>query len=104
MDNDCGLCGKRTKSRWCPHLVSAGLRCDPPIVVGHNAKIYYCPLSKLEKTQKLSNARSGQKKPRKHDYKDLNFNSIEDDTQDLLQPLDSLSSQVCSSIFRRYIN
>ena len=60
----CSACGLRKNSSWCPHLISAGLRCVPPVLRGRNSKVYLCPLSRLEAYQKLSNARSGRKKPR----------------------------------------
>ena len=72
--NDCSVCGKKLRSNWCEHLVSAGLRLDPPIVVGKNAKIFHCSLSKLNKYQKLTKGKSGRKKPRVFDYQDINFN------------------------------
>ena len=31
--NHCGQCGKRTRSKWCLHLISAGLKLNPPVVV-----------------------------------------------------------------------
>ena len=37
----CGQCGKRTKSKWCIHLISAGLKLKPPIIVEPKVVILY---------------------------------------------------------------
>ena len=95
-ENDCTSCGKRKRSQWCPHLVSAGLRHNPPIIVGNNNKLYLCPLTKLEKMQKLSKAKSGRKKPRRNfDFKDENYNDLDEEpTTDSPDPFEALNAQV----------
>ena len=40
-DNYCGLCGKMIRSKWCPHLISAGLKVDPPVYPKGHFKLFF---------------------------------------------------------------
>ena len=70
LGNTCSLCGhKKSKNSWCRHLVSAGLKMSPPILVsplkdGTNS------LDKLICYQKTSKKKTGRKAPKTNDYKD----------------------------------
>ena len=61
--NNCTYCLNRTKSSWCSHLVSAGLRAGT-VCTG---KVFKLPLSKVFKKQNPK-APSGRKAPRVVDY------------------------------------
>ena len=50
-DNYCSLDGKCQRSKWCEHLISAGLRLDPPIIVNVR-KPKRASLTKLDKYQR----------------------------------------------------
>ena len=70
--NDCGVCGKRIRSKWCEHLVSAGLKVEPPIIV--QSTISARPnLLNMAKRQKPSKMKSGRKRHRPYDYKAINY-------------------------------
>ena len=92
VENDCTLCGKRKRTAWCKHLISAGLRLDPPIRINPK-KVFVKTLTHLEKSQKLTKEKSGRKRPRPFDYKDVDYNpsvennndrSVEDKNEDML--------------------
>ena len=71
--NDCVIDGKRTRSNWCRHLISAGMRLSPPINVIPK-KIHSKSLTHLNNSQKISKVKSGRKRPRPFDYQEVDFN------------------------------
>ena len=75
--NDCGVCGKRIRSKWCEHLVSAGLKVDPPIVV-KSTKNVRPNLLNMAKRPKPSKMKSGRKRHRPFDYKAINYMDSEE--------------------------
>ena len=70
LGNNCSLCGqKKSKNSWCRHLVSAGLKMTPPIIVSP-LKDGTKSLDKLICYQKTSKKKTGRKAPKTNDYKD----------------------------------
>ena len=75
-ENYCSLDGLRIPSKWCPHLVSAALRENMSVPT---SRIAHSSLSKLDRSQKVTKSKSGRKKYRNFDYKDLDFNQNSDE-------------------------
>ena len=70
LKNDCSLCGlKKSKNNWCRHLVTAGLKMEPPIVVA-SKRDGTKSLADLMKHQKGTKTKTGRKAPKSNDYKD----------------------------------
>merc|ERR1719347_200499 len=53
---------------------------NPPINVPIN-RVYMCSLSKMTKKQRFSKSKSGRKRPRGFDYKDVNYNDTSSPTR-----------------------
>lgn len=64
-ENICTGCGVKSKSRWCSHLVAAGLREG----IKYKGKVHVVPLQKLVHKQRETQQPSGRKAPRRFDYR-----------------------------------
>ena len=56
--NDCSLDGKKQRSKWCGHLISAGLRMTPPITPNVK-RLTVATLTQLNNNQKFTRKKSG---------------------------------------------
>ena len=72
--NECGLCRKLPPSRWCDHLVSAAMKEGMQINRRKPKKI---TLTELEKRTNAQKGKSGNKKPRKRDYIDIDEPNVD---------------------------
>ena len=68
--NHCSSCGKKkSQENWCRHLVSAGYKMSPKIIVKPKQDGTKS-LDKLMKYQKSSKGKTGRKAPKVNDFKD----------------------------------
>ena len=65
---ECSVCGRKPKNSWCSHLISAGRKMGMKINVKKPTKV---SLTKLQMTQRDQKGKSGGKKPRKRDYREV---------------------------------
>jgi len=63
--NICTGCGVKSKSRWCSHLVAAGIYEG----IKYTGKIYQVPLQRLVLRQRDTQQPSGRKAPRRFHYR-----------------------------------
>ena len=83
--NICTGCRVKTKSKWCKHLISAGLR-EGLIYTG---KVFKQSIERLVKGQNKGKRKSGRKCPRTYDYRPAP-NSVEAFSLDYIEEEDSL--------------
>ena len=69
---ECSVCGRKPKNSWCSHLISAGRKMGMKINVKKPTKV---SLTKLQMTQRDQKGKSGGKKPRKRDYREVEVTS-----------------------------
>ena len=69
LENDCSLYGKKkSRSVWCAHLVSAGYKMGVKVHPRYDGTKN---LTQLQKYQEGNRKRTGRKRPKENDYKDL---------------------------------
>ena len=75
--DECSLCKVKTRANWCRHLVAAGRKLCPPLLVtpitdGTKG------LSHLLSYMRDRSSNTGKKKPKSNDYKDKNLEKLPD--------------------------
>ena len=73
--DECSLCKVKNRTNWCRHLVAAGRKLSPPLLVtpitdGTKG------LSHLLKYMRDRSSNTGKKKPKSNDYKDKNMEKL----------------------------
>ena len=79
LANECSVCKRLPKSKWCRHLISAGIKMNIDMTSKKQAKV---SLSKLDRHQKPDKAPSGRKKPRARDYREVDLGEEEQEEQE----------------------